>query len=210
MKSAALQKTNQTSSWLWAGFFTATFVILTIVVWLGWANQLDHRILITIARVRSPELTNVMLLITSGGSPSVITVAALGILLWFGARPRRGLWILATLAGSAVLNELFKAIVARPRPGIGIITETGYSFPSGHAMESLVVYGLLAYLLTRNIPRRFTPVAIWAVCGLLILAIGFSRLYLGVHYPSDVMGGYLAGVAILLIAMNLRGPKDGF
>jgi membrane-associated phospholipid phosphatase len=104
-------------------------------------------------------------------------------------------WIVA-VAGSALLNQLLKRIFQRPRPHFAhpLLVETSYSFPSGHAMESFVAYGTLAYLAV-VLWLRSWEARVAAVCGaaLVVVLIGFSRMYLGVHYFSDVVAGYAAG-----------------
>jgi undecaprenyl-diphosphatase len=104
-------------------------------------------------------------------------------------------WITAFLGG-AVLNAALKSAIHRPRPAHSmILSSQSWSFPSGHAMESLIGYGMLAYLLIVMVPG--TPLrrlGIVVATVLLVLAIGWSRLYLGVHYFSDVVGGFAAGV----------------
>lgn len=115
------------------------------------------------------------------------------------------LWLAAVLGGEA-LNLLLKALIARPRPSFDrpLVFETSYSYPSGQAMESLVVYGMLAYLalLTPWGSRRRAVL----VCGAaaLVALIGFSRAYLGAHYVSDVVGGIAAGGAWLGAVITAR------
>jgi len=113
---------------------------------------------------------------------------------------RRGLllagWV-AALAGGSILDAALKHIIQRARPiyAAAFLHGTSYSFPSGHAMESLVGYGMLAYFLVVFwATRRHSQVAIIAASTMLIAAIGFSRLYLGVHYFSDVIGVYAGGI----------------
>lgn len=121
----------------------------------------------------------------------------------------RGDWLraialaLATLGGTA-LNNLLKAIFHRGRPEFAneFIVHQSWSFPSGHAMGSMVCYGFLAYLLLERVHRRGVRVAIRAAATILIVAIGYSRVYLGVHYPSDVLGGYLAGATWLIVCIT--------
>jgi undecaprenyl-diphosphatase len=88
-----------------------------------------------------------------------------------------------------------------------LATERTFSFPSGHALVSLAVYGSIALVLARRLSRRHDRIILFAATALLILAIGFSRLYLGVHFLSDVLAGFAAGVAwlaLLYVALELR------
>jgi undecaprenyl-diphosphatase len=135
--------------------------------------------------------------ISALGAPRVIGVLGLGVACVLAIR-KQGLflegWVLAYLGG-ALLNQALKRIIHRPRPiHSTILSYQSWSFPSGHAMESLIAFGMLAYALIAFVPaaRRHSGVIIGAATT-LILAIGFTRLYLGVHYFSDVIGGYAAG-----------------
>ena len=139
------------------------------------------------------------------GAPAlavVLTIAALG---WARARDwARVTAVLMAGVGGLLLNYLLKAVFHRGRPEFAteFITRQSWSFPSGHAMESLAAYGMLAFLL---IGQRRAPVHRRALTGaaiLLIGAIGVSRVYLGVHYLSDVVGGWLAGGAWLLVCIT--------
>jgi membrane-associated phospholipid phosphatase len=145
----------------------------------------------------TPPLTTFFLIVTAFGS--IEAMVLLGVVVaTFLAWGRRWLFLgswLAAVAGSAILNHLLKGLFERPRPHFEhpLLVETSYSFPSGHAMESFVVYGMLAYfavLVLRSWESR-----VGVVCGaaLLVVLIGFSRIYLGVHYLSDVLAGYAAG-----------------
>ena len=145
------------------------------------------------------------------GSPGAMAVLAVVVSLVLIVRRRwwlLGGWVAAFLGG-AVIDEALKIIIRRPRPPFAaphlhplqlllhMSHGISYSFPSGHASGSLIGYGMLAYLLIRWSPGRRVHVGIVAVATLLVLAIGFSRLYLGVHYFSDVVAGYAAGVVWL-------------
>ena len=133
------------------------------------------------------------------GSPATISVLALVVGLLLAARRQ---WILlggwlAAFAGGGLLAEALKVVIRRPRPpyAAGFLHHYSWSFPSGHAMGSLIGYGMLAYVLTVLwIHRRSAQVSVVLGAALLIGAIGLSRLYLGVHYFSDVVGGYAAGL----------------
>jgi membrane protein DedA with SNARE-associated domain/membrane-associated phospholipid phosphatase len=133
------------------------------------------------------------------GSPVTLTILALGVGLLLAAR---GQWILlggwlAAFAGGGLLNTVLKLVIRRPRPpyAAAFLHHASWSFPSGHAMGSLIGYGMLAYAVALLwIHRRSAQLSVVLVAALLIVAIGLSRLYLGVHYFSDVVGGYAAGV----------------
>jgi undecaprenyl-diphosphatase len=133
------------------------------------------------------------------GSPVTMSVLALGVGLLLAARRQ---WILlggwlAAFAGGGLLDEVLKLVIRRPRPpyAAAFLPHYSWSFPSGHAMGSLIGYGMLAYVLVVLwIHRRSAQLSVVLGAALLIGAIGLSRLYLGVHYFSDVVGGYAAGL----------------
>jgi membrane protein DedA with SNARE-associated domain/membrane-associated phospholipid phosphatase len=145
----------------------------------------------------TPALTTFFLIITALGSLETITLLGLIFAVIFVLKHR---WLLletwlAAVVGSVALDQLLKVLFARPRPVFEhpLLRESGYSFPSGHAMDSLVVYGMLAYfaVLALRTWRGYTAVVFGA--ALLVMLIGFSRMYLGVHYFSDVLAGFAAG-----------------
>jgi membrane-associated phospholipid phosphatase len=109
-----------------------------------------------------------------------------------------------TLPGAGILNQFLKNTLQRQRPQLPNpwIAESGWSFPSGHAMCSLVIYGLLAYSICFLPTSRTFRLTFGLFTILLVIAIGFSRLYLGAHYFSDVMAGYLAAVFWLVLCIT--------
>jgi len=133
------------------------------------------------------------------GSPATLTILALGVSLILVARRE---WIvlagwLAAFAGGGLLDVVLKVVIRRPRPpyAAAFLQHFSWSFPSGHALASLIGYGMLAHVLTLLwIHRRSGQIAVVLGATALIVAIGLSRLYLGVHYFSDVVGGYAAGM----------------
>jgi len=146
----------------------------------------------------TPPLTAFFLVVTAFGSLEAIAILGVVVAALL-ARGRR--WVLlwtwvAAVAGSALIDRLLKGIFQRPRPHFAhpLLVETSYSFPSGHAMESFVAYGMLAYLAVLLWLRSWEA-RVAAVCGaaLVVVLIGFSRMYLGVHHFSDVVAGYAAG-----------------
>ena len=164
-------------------------------------TQLD----LTIANAFHSHATPTGVAIAKGvsflGSPAFI--AAWGLMLIGLLAVRRqplliGGWV-AAVAGGGLLDVALKAVFHRTRPtwDVPLLTARGWSFPSGHAMGSLVAYGMLAYLLVRDPKGRPPRMAIVAGAVTLVLLIGLSRMYLGVHYFSDVVGGYAAGMVWL-------------
>ena len=105
-----------------------------------------------------------------------------------------GFFFLMALLGGWGLEALFKSIFHRVRPGIDrLIDITGYSFPSGHATVGFAFYGMLAYLLYLNLKNRWARILISFLILIMVFFIGVSRIYLGVHYPSDVIAGFATG-----------------
>ena len=114
-----------------------------------------------------------------------------------------GLSILANLAIITILNQLLKRILQRPRPTeYRIIEESGYSFPSGHSMISMAFYGYLIYLIYKYVENKNVKWILISLLSVLICLIGISRIYLGVHYTSDVLGGFLISISYLVIYIS--------
>lgn len=136
--------------------------------------------------------------ISSLGAGLTIAIVGVGVAVLLTVRKRwvvLGGW-LAAILGAGALDGALKLAIRRPRPEVAMdfLSKLSWSFPSGHSMSSLVTYGMLAYLITLAIKgRRPLQITVMVAALLLILSIGFSRLYLGVHYFSDVLGGFTAG-----------------
>lgn len=114
-----------------------------------------------------------------------------------------GLSICINLVVVTILNQLLKRLLQRPRPTeFRIIEETGYSFPSGHSMVSMAFYGYLIYLIYRFVKNKYLKSISIVLLSLLICLIGISRIYLGVHYTSDVLGGFLISISYLVIYIS--------
>lgn len=165
-----------------------------------------------------PGLTGTLEWVSWLGRPPLLAVwvIATAVWCWRGQRHRLAVFVVVTTLGGGIVDTLVKMAVDRPRPVVDhpIVTAFGKSFPSGHAMSSLVTYGAITLLVVPAVSRRWrAPLVVGAV--LVVLAVGLSRLLLGVHFLSDVVGGYLLGAAWLAAATAVfeawrhdLGPQD--
>lgn len=155
----------------------------------------------------STHMTSVMVGVTYMGSSYAlifITLLANIILIPSKKNKRYGVFIAINLFLVWRLNETFKSLFQRERPDIlRLIDVTGYSFPSGHSMISMSFYGLILYFLYQKISNRKKKIAVSLFIGTLIFLIGLSRVYLGVHYASDVLAGFLAGYVWLILFITV-------
>ncbi len=136
-----------------------------------------------------------------GGAIFLITLSL--ILLLIIKNKKIGILIWLNLGISVLLNQALKFIIQRPRPTeFRIINESGYSFPSGHSMVSAAFYGFLIYLIYKNVKNKYLKWSLITLLSLVILTIGISRIYLGVHYTSDVIAGFLISISYLIIFIH--------
>ncbi|MEK8127237.1 phosphatase PAP2 family protein [Paenibacillus filicis] len=172
------------------------FGALALALILHPSNPFDVQIAAFVQGFEHPSVTKVMELFTFIGSAkgTLLTAALIMVILFVGLRHRMELmFMMCVIGGSAVLNQLLKMVFHRERPFVHrLIEETGYSFPSGHAMGALALYGALAFVLWRHTSTRLGRGLLLAACCAMIFLIGLSRVYLGVHYPSDIIGALLA------------------
>jgi len=171
----------------------------------GWP-ALELSIAAPIQALRTPLLTKSMLAMTALGSfPFFIALTLIVLLVpWLSRRDKAAFVGLGISVGLA--NQWLKGWFGRPRPGIDynpLVEEPYSSFPSGHSMSSLVLYGFLAYLAVRRKRRDFA-----ALCLFLIPCIGLSRIYLAAHYPADVLGGFIAGWPTLWLALFIHSAPS--
>ena len=145
------------------------------------------------------SVTPIVKIITWFGS--AICLLPLTIILFVAIKNKKqGALIGINLIIITILNQVLKFILQRPRPTeFRIINETGYSFPSGHSMISMAFYGYLIYLIYKHIKNKYLKWILISILSLLILMIGVSRIYLGVHYTSDVCAGFVISIAYLIV-----------
>lgn len=138
-------------------------------------------------------------IITKMASPVILGLIAFSI--FFAVKNKKIKYsVIVNLIVAALLNFIIKNIIQRPRPmGHRLIDETGYSFPSGHSMVSMAFYGYLIYIINKNVESKIIKVVSTIILLILIILIGLSRVYLGVHYTSDVCGGFCIAVSYLML-----------
>jgi undecaprenyl-diphosphatase len=182
-------------AWLAKGIFADQFVALDdgVITWMH-----DYW---------GPSSDQVMLFFTTLGDPLVlglfITLAV--VALWYKGRWIDAAGLVVASAGAGIVNQVLKGSFQRVRPDLfaGPFQLTSYSFPSGHAMGAIACYGMLAFVLARLLRSRLHRLAVVLVATLIVLGVGLSRIFFGVHYPTDVLGGYLAGGAWQIISIAL-------
>lgn len=159
----------------------------------------DKQVLLALRQLHTPLWDIVMLGFTYIGEPITLLTLCAGLGLWLlkmGERSQATILVIAGV-GAVILNNLLKILFGRERPLLWerVVDVGHYSFPSGHAMISLVIYGMIGYLLTSKFPQWQGRII--SLTLLLVVGIGLSRLYLGVHWPTDILAGYAAGIVWL-------------
>ncbi|PZO15114.1 MAG: phosphatase PAP2 family protein [Leptolyngbya foveolarum] len=202
----------------WLGVCIATVYILAELsdeVLEQEAFALDETILLHIRRFANPLLDKVMVFITNIGDPhTVVPLTVIAFVFLLVNRQRLAATFFAiNAAGGVALSYFLKLAFSKPRPQLwnSAIEEVTYSYPSGHALGSMVIYGFLSYVLAKMYPRYSAAIYTFAV--LMIVSIGFSRLYLGVHWPTDILGGYGIGflwITACISLLRLRQRGDAF
>jgi membrane-associated phospholipid phosphatase len=167
----------------------------------------DHPAAAFISGHRSGALTTVMRMASAVGSPAVVTSGALavGVVIWVTRHTWVPLLLMAvTSAGSAALAAVFKDVLGRPRPPAAnaIAAAGGYGFPSGHALTAAAVLGILAVICAHWLPRRRAQAVVWPAAAMTAALIGVSRVYLGVHWITDVLGGWIFGIMWLAVVLT--------
>ena len=193
----------------WLFFAGVALACLTIFLELGedvWSKEgfpWDASIMLAIHAYSRPWLDYLMLAITeTAGNYAVIGVIVLALWLWRGKAQLNALLLFFSFGGAVVFNSLLKLFFARPRPTIipRLVVEGNYSFPSGHTIAAVALYGLLAVWLWQQ--RHW----LWAIlCGTWPLAVAISRIYLGVHYPSDVLASLTVGSLWVMAVVVVSG-----
>ncbi|BFH64093.1 phosphatase PAP2 family protein [Paenibacillus azoreducens] len=181
------------------------FIMIMLLVITNNIAWFDDAIISLVQGLENDRLTSFMKFLSFIGSSlmSVMIFVVVFLFLMIVLKHRRELiMFLVTVGGSELWNLILKNIIQRARPNTHRLVEiTGFSFPSGHSMAAFALYGAITFLLWRHIPRYAGRIAMITAGIALTLLIGISRIYLGVHYPSDVIGGYAASATWLMICI---------
>jgi undecaprenyl-diphosphatase len=190
----------------------AVFLALAEGLDEAWLSGVDRSVLRTVEHLHGDALTTLIKVITFFGASwgaALLTIAAISVLLWYRRR-RDAVFLAAAMAGSGILQFVTKLVFERPRPAVftPLTSWSTYSYPSGHAMASATLALALAVICWHT-RLRWAAVASGTAFALLI---AFTRLYLGVHYPSDILAGWLLSIAwvvVLLLLFDLFGKPVG-
>jgi len=176
---------------------------------------IDDHVSSWMAAHRTPALTSLMKLATTLAEPwlAAVVVVVVGVLLVRRGHPRAAVFLVLATVGTAVLTTVAKLVVARPRPPLPyrIVDASGYSFPSGHSSQAMALYGSLAIIAVVLARRWWVRVLAVLAAAVIIALVGCSRVYLGVHFPSDVLAGWCvaaAWLAMLAVAGRLLLARD--
>lgn len=175
----------------------------------GGTDSFDHSVWRWVVDHRTPALDGLAKGLTLAASTSVVvplTVVVAALLAWWAHRPRDAALIGASAAGAYLMTSILKELVERPRPPVAqrLVTAHEWSFPSGHATQSVALYGAVLVVVVAS-SGRGVRVAGWCAGVLVALAIGWTRVYLGVHWLSDVFGGWIIGASWLVSLAWLLG-----
>jgi undecaprenyl-diphosphatase len=183
------------------------FVRITMELREGDVNALDHTILQSVEKLRTPALTSAAIDVTALGSTTLVFLfTALALLMLLAFRDRLGaLQLLAASAGASVLTLVTKDIIERVRPEEAqrLIVVSGYSYPSGHSVSTAALYLTIAILIARHVQNARARAAIFVALSAVPLVVAASRVYLGVHFPTDVVSGISLGAAWALVLTGL-------
>ena len=197
-------KTKNIIKWILFAITAILAIVVTINVKNGRILELDLNIYKFFSEnIINDKLTPIVKVITHiGGAKIVFVLTILAIILIKGLKNK--LFLLTGIVGTAGLNVVLKHIIQRERPNINrLIPEKGYSFPSGHSMMSMAFDGMLIFLIFKYVKNTALKWTLIVILTILLSTIGITRIYLGVHYPSDVIGGFLVSLTYLFILTEI-------
>lgn len=177
------------------------FLAITGLVMFDMAQPFDDFVYELVRSLESDFFDKYFVFVTKFGNEIVVVVVVLLLMIMF--RNKDG-WLLGVLAlNSALTNQIIKRIIKRPRPDVlKLIKQGGYSYPSGHSMIAIALYGYLLYYVIKRIKNKYLKYPLSIALGILIISVGVSRIYVGVHYASDVIAGFIFAIAEVMLLVN--------
>lgn len=183
-----------------------SFIIIGQLVNQGWLAKFDQIIIQFVQSFETPFLTMMFRgfsHIGSGYSVTLITLTLCLIFYFFFHEKRKSILFALTMIITILLNEFIKSIYERPRPTIHRLMDiSGYSFPSGHTMMAVSLYAMIVYILWPNLRKHTHRVILISMSFIIACMIALSRIYVGVHYPTDILGGIVCSAAVLTFLLS--------
>lgn len=185
------------------------FVILCILVKLDLLSNIDESVYKFITSNMNDTTTNIYKVITFFGSTIFMVGLCVLLLVLFIILKKNiyGYIISGTLIFSTIMNNVIKVIIRRERPIYMIVRETTFSFPSGHTMASVSMYGILIYLINKSNMNKKLKIILSIILGMIPFMVATSRIYLGAHYFSDILGAIMLATIVLLISTKYIKDK---
>lgn len=181
--------------------FFILFLMVLLIYLFDKKLVFDEFVYENIISIRGNFIDKYFITVTKLGNPITILFLLLLFVLFF--RNKFGITLVISCMTSLVSNSLIKNVFKRVRPAhVSLIKQGGYSFPSGHAMISICFYGYLLYLVIKKVKNKYLKYILSLFLIVIILSIGISRIYVGVHYPTDVLAGYFLATCELIIVVN--------
>ena len=201
MKNISLMKTKQLLRLLLVVFCALFVGVFAVMIKSGHTFLLDQKFINGTYRIREGWLTVVVKIFTNFASIYSVALITLLIVL-FMKDIKIKIFAVFNIAVTSLTNIVLKNIIKRPRPDVvALITETGYSFPSGHSMIAIAMFGFLAYIIYRYMKNKYLKFFLASFSCVVGVLIALSRVYLGVHYFTDIVCGMVMGLATLVISI---------
>ena len=194
-----------------AGFLTLIFIILSVLVKLDLVSSVDTFIYNLCTFKMNDILTSIFKVFTFFGSTAfIVALSVLLFVIFLIFKKKNHAYLTASvIIISTILNNVIKVIIMRERPEVlKLVIETSYSFPSGHTMASVTIYGILLYLVNKTDLKSGLKNTLRVILFTLPIFIGISRIYLGAHFATDVIGAYLVSTILLLVTTYLVDKKN--
>lgn len=192
------------------GVLSVLFILLSVLVYFNLTTNVDDAIYKIVTLNMNNTITFINKIITFFGSTLFIICLCIFFLIIFIILKKKnyGLIISVVLIISTIFNNLIKIIICRERPNVlKLVIEDTYSYPSGHTMASVSMYGILMYLVFKSNMNKKLKIGLLIVLGILPILVGISRIYLGAHFGTDIIGGFLLSIILLLIEINIIDNK---